>query len=184
MLVLVNRQRLSHFESFPRITLHISIFFSLLSRRRSGQPARRRRPKKSLDRKNLESLTGSRHNIHFSYFSLISYLLFCSHHRCLLNIVRDDISKLPGCVQLLVRRGWLPKCGTKSKVKTCGLFLYFWKLLQKIVKKLDFLTSCEVAPERRDLPETKRTRRKRLSLNFECIFFVFTLSQLEIGLKR
>ena len=47
---------------------------------------------------------------------------------------------------------------------------------KKLSKKLDFLTSCEVAPERRDLPETKRIRRKKLSLNFECIYFVFTLS--------
>ena len=108
----------------------------------------------------------------FLFLTDIISALFCSHHRCLLKIVRDDISKLPGCVQLLVRRGWLPKCGTESKVKTCGLFYIFGNCF----KKLDFLTSCEVAPERRDLPETKRIRRKRLSLNFECICFQFTLS--------
>ena len=164
----------SSFESFPRITLHITIFFSLLSRRRSGWPARRRRPKRSLDRKNLESLTGSRHNIHFSYFSLISYLLsfvhiidaFCPRW----HFQTSRLRTVAGETRVVAKMwDWV-------KSQNLWTFLYFWKVHQKIVKKLDFLTSCEVAPERCDLPETKRIRRKRLSLNFECIFFVFTLS--------
>ena len=70
----------------------------------------------------------------FLFLTDIISALFCSHHRCLLKIVRDDISKLPGCVQLLVRRGWLPKCGTESKLVDFFIFLEIAskKLLKKI----------------------------------------------------
>ena len=77
-------------------------------------------------------------NPFFLFLTDIISALFCSHHRCLLTIVRDDISKLPGCVQLLVRRGWLPKCGTESKL--VDFFYIFGNCFKKVVEK-DFFVS-------------------------------------------
>ena len=183
MLVLVNRQRLSHFESFPRITLHISIFFSLLSRRRSGWPARRRRPKRSLDRKNLESLTGSWHNIHFSYFSLISYLLSFVHIiDAFWRLSEMTFPNFQVAYSCWWDEGGCQNVGLSQKSKLVDFFI-FLESASKNCQKIGF-PDIVWSGARAPWPSRDRKNKKK-KIVFELRVYLFSIySFMEIGLKR